>query len=574
MIRYQKGHKNSKGEKAEWVIVSHKTGKVLSSHKTKEKAKEHLQQMHIFKESKSFNIIENLYKFLKKNDISDIADICDYDGDFITITLKNGIELFIKMSVDGLREEYFSMELENGEDSWGFYTKGDVYEKLYDLAQNGLEESMKLNGEISFEVKEDGIYVGDECITLKSDDFYADKRETITIEEVLPESRGHIKCFVLDPDIDRNIVQNLYKYKDIKFVKRINVYKDFQLIDCCAVVRACVGDWIRDISYELDESYINENEETLWQRQEKIDEWKDNVAVYLDRAFGREETDRIMQEYHLVLINLYMNGLDDEQFAADFIEDDINNFNGKYNDKNIKNDSKAWNEFIKKIHNITHRGLEESYSVNKLLGEKRTVTKNYDVYTYDELSDEAKERVKEKFEKVRSEDGDIFDDDCGTILNDLFPNSDLHIQYSLSYSQGDGFNTYGTLDIDDLINVDLSKYPLNKSRIKPLENKKKIKKVCDKAGISWIKLEENHRYCYSLADRINLSDVDTDELSDTDNELLDKLLDFASEVMEFINSKLEENGYKWFYEFDEDDVIEWVNANDYEFTEDGELSFD
>ena len=46
-----KGHRNSKGELAEWVIKSHETGKILSSHKSEKKAKEHLQQMHIFKES-------------------------------------------------------------------------------------------------------------------------------------------------------------------------------------------------------------------------------------------------------------------------------------------------------------------------------------------------------------------------------------------------------------------------------------------------------------------------------------------------------------------------------------------
>lgn len=46
-----KGHRNSKGELAEWVIKSHETGEILSSHKSEKKAKEHLQQMHIFKES-------------------------------------------------------------------------------------------------------------------------------------------------------------------------------------------------------------------------------------------------------------------------------------------------------------------------------------------------------------------------------------------------------------------------------------------------------------------------------------------------------------------------------------------
>lgn len=41
-----KGHKNSKGELAPWVIKSHETGKILSSHKTKKAAESHLQDMH------------------------------------------------------------------------------------------------------------------------------------------------------------------------------------------------------------------------------------------------------------------------------------------------------------------------------------------------------------------------------------------------------------------------------------------------------------------------------------------------------------------------------------------------
>lgn len=50
-VCHMKGHRNSKGELAEWVIKSHETGKILSSHKSEQKAKEHLQQMHIFGES-------------------------------------------------------------------------------------------------------------------------------------------------------------------------------------------------------------------------------------------------------------------------------------------------------------------------------------------------------------------------------------------------------------------------------------------------------------------------------------------------------------------------------------------
>jgi hypothetical protein len=56
-----KGHRNSKGELAEWVIKSHETGKILSSHKSEKKAKEHLQQMHIFNEAAEIAGYPKLY---------------------------------------------------------------------------------------------------------------------------------------------------------------------------------------------------------------------------------------------------------------------------------------------------------------------------------------------------------------------------------------------------------------------------------------------------------------------------------------------------------------------------------
>lgn len=49
MVRHQKGHKNSKGETAEWVIVSHKDGHIISSHKTKAEAEKHLTDIRKFK---------------------------------------------------------------------------------------------------------------------------------------------------------------------------------------------------------------------------------------------------------------------------------------------------------------------------------------------------------------------------------------------------------------------------------------------------------------------------------------------------------------------------------------------
>jgi hypothetical protein len=56
MVVYKKGHKNSKGEPAPWTIVSCKTGKILSSHKSKENAEEHLKQMEYYKHAKTESI--------------------------------------------------------------------------------------------------------------------------------------------------------------------------------------------------------------------------------------------------------------------------------------------------------------------------------------------------------------------------------------------------------------------------------------------------------------------------------------------------------------------------------------
>ena len=204
--------------------------------------------------------------------------------------------------------------------------------------------------------------------------------------------------------------------------------------------------------------------------------------------------------------------------------------------------------------------------------EKRTVTKSYDVYTYDELSDEAKEKVKQMFLEWRGEDGDIFKEDCENSLAEMFPNSDLKVQYSLTYSQGDGFNTYGTLSIKDLLNADFSKYPLNGSGITALANKDAILAACDKADVHDIDLEENRRYGYSLADRLEVVPNDDENLTTEDTALLSDLENYAREVMEAINSKFEKNGYDYFYEMSDEEVKDMADANEYEFTEDGELA--
>ena len=75
MVVHKKGHKNSKGEKAEWCIVSHDTGKILSSHKSKAAAESHLTDMRKFKHMKED--FDSAKKFLENKGYSLLKESVD-----------------------------------------------------------------------------------------------------------------------------------------------------------------------------------------------------------------------------------------------------------------------------------------------------------------------------------------------------------------------------------------------------------------------------------------------------------------------------------------------------------------
>jgi hypothetical protein len=59
------GHRNSKGELAEWCVKSHETGKIISSHKSEEAAKKHLQDMHAHSGSKRASQASDLHSAIE-----------------------------------------------------------------------------------------------------------------------------------------------------------------------------------------------------------------------------------------------------------------------------------------------------------------------------------------------------------------------------------------------------------------------------------------------------------------------------------------------------------------------------
>jgi hypothetical protein len=86
-VAHVPGHKNSAGKSAPWVVKSHKTGKIISSHASKADAEEHLTQMHY-------------YGSKKENKIKELVGSTEFNPDFVKdldpeITFDNLDELLI-----------------------------------------------------------------------------------------------------------------------------------------------------------------------------------------------------------------------------------------------------------------------------------------------------------------------------------------------------------------------------------------------------------------------------------------------------------------------------------------------
>lgn len=80
---------------------------------------------------------------------------------------------------------------------------------------------------------------------------------------------------------------------------------------------------------------------------------------------------------------------------------------------------------------------------------KITEIREFNVYKFAELSQAAKEKVRDWY--LEGQESCIFTEDCMMRLSELFPNSDLKVQYSLGYCQGDGLNIYGEIRLDELL---------------------------------------------------------------------------------------------------------------------------
>ena len=195
----------------------------------------------------------------------------------------------------------------------------------------------------------------------------------------------------------------------------------------------------------------------------------------------------------------------------------------------------------------------------------RTETKTYTVYKYEELSESAKENVRKWY--LEGQEPYIFTEDCEMMLNELFPNSDLHVQYSLGYCQGDGLNIYGDIELADLMERIAEDFT---------EKERKFFKWAFSTYPSLYVMAQNRRYCYCICSRNcfteNLYDCMQQEcIRGIPESFLDKFDKLAGIYLDKLCGELEEDGYNFFYEISDEDLQDACNANEWEFDEDGNI---
>lgn len=195
----------------------------------------------------------------------------------------------------------------------------------------------------------------------------------------------------------------------------------------------------------------------------------------------------------------------------------------------------------------------------------KKITKEYTVYDYAELSNDAKDKVKEWY--LEGIEPDIFTENCLMRLEELFPNSNLKVQYSIAYCQGDGFNIYGEISLDEVLDHIRNNFTEKEHRF--------LRLAFDNYGSSYT-MPVNGWYAYCICSRNNftenfIDDMESDSIRDIPYETMEKFNNLAGEYLDNLCGEFEKRGYSYFYEASDEDVEEACEANEWTFTADGKL---
>lgn len=179
------------------------------------------------------------------------------------------------------------------------------------------------------------------------------------------------------------------------------------------------------------------------------------------------------------------------------------------------------------------------------------------VYKYEELTNTAKGVVKDDYlgnNRTITE----FDIRITTELEEI-GFYDIDIAFSLTYCQGDGLSFTGKISCEDLFKIDYLKDRTDLSD----EVIYNLKDTLDYIEIIRI----DNRYTHYNTCKVVLNG-DLTWMNDKD---YCHFYDDITQYYQTLCRRFERDGYRWFYEVDEEEVIKHCNDNNLEFTSDGRI---
>lgn len=210
----------------------------------------------------------------------------------------------------------------------------------------------------------------------------------------------------------------------------------------------------------------------------------------------------------------------------------------------------------------------------------------FNVYKYEELSDDAKTKVKEwylndgRWSQFRAE---CFNQAIKENIDIIFgdDNHNLDVQWSLSYSQGDGVNIYGKISADvflDAMDNRFADMPQLKEYVDALTDHEKKTIRAYTEVVPSIELPSNHFYCYCVADKADIAgefecELEWNDYKNIDTVTLEKFEQVVIGVFSSLCSTFEDWGYEDLYEVDEDELSYRCEEQEWEFYEDGTIYY-
>lgn len=198
-----------------------------------------------------------------------------------------------------------------------------------------------------------------------------------------------------------------------------------------------------------------------------------------------------------------------------------------------------------------------------------------EIYEYNELDEDGRDRVKEWFYNSGITN-DCFSYEVAAEM-EMFGDHDLEYQYSLSSCQGDGFNIYGTVTVDNILEC-MKNWP---TVLETLQLDGKVFQYTDKEWgalkfyesclYDMPELPYNHRYSYCTSEWTDFATDwiwDLREYHNIGGIRKSLIKRYERDIATFFGRLCryyEERGYKQIYEPDDEWVADMCEANEWKF---------